>query len=576
MAHRRNIGLPAVSLAAWLTIPAVAHGSGSLEDLVRAMELRMQAMEQRLAKTESENEHLRKALAEQRSEPTARSAESPEQRESEKTLKSLTAKLASLEGKLDQERKVKEDAAKVTPKLEAGPEGVRFVSADGDHKVRLRGSVQGDAKFFMDDNAQKPKDATQALPGSTGSVGNNIPDRFELRQARVWLEGTLWKNVDFKIMPEFGGGNIRLFDAYIDAHYFPFASLNVGKQKTPISLERLQGDADGNFLERAFPTYLASNRDIGVMLHGEFARPGYKTVYGGPVDFKNFLSYQLGVFNGAGDNGNGDTDIKDDKEFAGRIWAHPFQHSGIDALEGLGVGIAGSWEQPRQKGNLNALADEIGQQRIVDYTATGFTKTGGSTSTNVASLVAQGDHYRVYPQAYWYWGPFGLMGEYVVSSQRLLGQEFDKNNNPLVNKSAAIQQDNTAWQVQASYVLTGEDSTFQSVKPRAAFDPTLGNWGALQVTARWSELDVDDDSFKAQPGLTKSSAVATASLLDPHKSISHATSWAIGANWFLNRNFRIMTDYEQTYFKGGAGSLATGVHDRPIEKVFGTRFQLVF
>ncbi|MFO0793874.1 MAG: hypothetical protein U0586_07405 [Candidatus Brocadiaceae bacterium] len=48
-----------------------------------------------------------------------------------------------------------------------------------------------------------------------------------------------------------------------------------GKQKAPLILERLQGDNDFTFLERAYPTYLASNRDVGVMLHGEFARPGY-------------------------------------------------------------------------------------------------------------------------------------------------------------------------------------------------------------------------------------------------------------------------------------------------------------
>ncbi|NJD06357.1 MAG: hypothetical protein FIA97_07635, partial [Methylococcaceae bacterium] len=288
----------------------------------------------------------------------------------------------------------------------------------------------------------------------------------------------------------------------------------------------------------------------------------------------NFLSYQLGVFNGAGDNGLGDTDIKDDKEFAGRLWAHPFQHSGIEPLEGLGIGIAGSWEQPRQKTTLNNLVDEIGQSRIVDYAATGFTS---ASKDNVASLVADGDHYRVYPQAYWYWGPFGLMGEYVLSSQHLTGQERDGKNNSLTPaKSASVQQNNTAWQAQVSYVVTGEDNTFQSVKPRAAFDPSSGNWGALQLVARWSELDVDDKLFDRQTVLTKSSGVSYASLLDPHKSVSHATSWAVGANWFLNRNFRVMADYEQTYFQGGAGTLKSGLHDRPTEKVFGTRFQLAF
>jgi phosphate-selective porin OprO/OprP len=516
-----------------------------------AKDLRIEELEKRLSILE---QRLEQSQFRQLPQPEAATADTS-------PVKQLDQKLKVIERKLEVDKEVAQDTARKTPKLEAGAEGVRFTAPGGEHMVRLRGSVQGDGKFFMDDNAKIPP------AGATGTLGNNLPDRFELRQARVWLEGNLWKNVEFKIMPEFGGGNVRLFDAYIDAHYFSHASLNVGKQKTPISLERLQGDSDGSFLERAYPTYLASNRDVGIMLHGEWAKPGYGTSYGGPVDFKNFLSYQLGVFNGSGDNGNGDTDIKDDKEFAGRLWAHPFQHSGLGILEGLGLGIAGSWEDPRQKNTLNNLVTPLGQSKIVDYAAQPSANTA-LTSGNSKFIGLDGNHYRVYPQAYWYWGPYGLLAEYVLSSQEFLWQE--KNSAQKNVRGASLRQDNEAWQVQLSYVLTGEDNTFQSVKPRTAFDPEHGHWGALQLVSRWSELDVDADSYR-----NLGSTIKPFYLLDPGKSISHASSWALGTNWFLNRNFRIMAEYEQTYFKGGAGSLGN-VLNRPMEKVFGTRFQLVF
>jgi phosphate-selective porin OprO/OprP len=234
-------------------------------------------------------------------------------------------------------------------------------------------------------------------------------------------------------------------------------------------------------------------------------------------------------------------------------------------LDGLGVGIAGSWELPREnKTELKTLRDPLGQNPLVDYAQLG----GASGSNKTTALLSDGGHYRVYPQFYWYYGPFGLLGEYVVSSQRLLGQKAASV--PEVAREYAIRQDNTAWQIQASYVVTGEDNTFQSVKPRAAFDPLNGKWGALQLAARWSELDIDDDSFK-----TRRVGGRPFQLLDPSKSVSHATSWALGASWFLNRNARLMADYEQTTFDGGAGT-RTRVRDRPTEKVFSTRFQLVF
>ena len=186
------------------------------------------------------------------------------------------------------------------------------------------------------------------------------------------------------------------------------------------------------------------------------------------------------------------------------------------------------------------LPSPNGQNTIVDYSKLGC----GTTS-----LTADGDHSRVSPQAYWYFGPFGLLGEYAVSSQELSGTN--------AGGQSVIQQDNTAWQIQASYVVTGEDNTFRSVNPRKNFDPRNGGWGALQLAARWTELDIDDDTFI---------------FLDPGKSVNHASTWTVGANWFLNKATRIMADYEETYFDGGAA----GGGDRQTEKVFSIRFQLSF
>ncbi len=55
-----------------------------------------------------------------------------------------------------------------------------------------------------------------------------------------------------------------------------------------------------------------------------------------------------------------------------------------------------------------------------------------------------------------------------------------------------------------------------------------------------------------------------------------ATSWALGLNWFLNNNVKLVADYEQTYFKGGASNSLGQVVNRPSEKVFFTRFQVAF
>src|SRR5690606_10458897 len=121
--------------------------------------------------------------------------------------------------------------------------------------------------------------------------------------------------------------NSFLQDAYVNARFWPEFQIQAGKFKEPVSLERLQSGANLLFIERSYPSQIAPNRDVGVQLHGE--------LLGGS------LNYQVGVFNGVADGGSGDVDTADDdKDIAARIFAHPFKNTDIEALQGLGIGVA--------------------------------------------------------------------------------------------------------------------------------------------------------------------------------------------------------------------------------------------
>lgn len=469
-----------------------------------------EALERRIRELETRLERLDKAAA---------LAEKPVAAQPE--VEKLTRKVNTLERKLEVQDETTTGALQKLPVFEAGSDGFKISSSDKKHQVRVRGAVQADGRFYIDDN------------GFTGT------DKFELKQGRIWLEGYFFKDIYFKIMPDFAAGSNILPDAYLDYAYHPAVNLLVGKFKPAISLERLQGDSDGTFLERAFPTYLASNRDVGIQLHGAFSKPGYKVeTVAGPIDAKNTFIYQIGVSNGSGDDGspnNNSPDTDDNKEVNGRLFAHPFQHTGYSWLEGLGLGVAGSVGNPNKQA-LKPQATPLGRSTYLDYT---------KLNAGFAAPTSDGATYRIYPQAYWYSGPFGAIGEYVVSSQHLVSGRTD------------IQQKNTAWQFLASYVVTGEDNSFSGVKPIRNFDPLKGNWGALQLAARYSELDVDDATFQ---------------IVDPNQSASKAKAWTVGANWFLNSNAIIRADYENVSFNGGA---ARG-RDLANEQIFATRFQLAF
>lgn len=57
---------------------------------------------------------------------------------------------------------------------------------------------------------------------------------------------------------------------------------------------------------------------------------------------------------------------------------------------------------------------------------------------------------------------------------------------------------------------------------------------------------------------------------NPSTAARRAESWGAGVNWYINRNFKIVLDYDQTR-DGGARDA-----DRKTEKYFGQRLQISY
>jgi len=433
-------------------------------------------------------------------------------------IQELDQKVRILERKTEVEDENAQSKSQAVPRLTAGPEGFSFSSADTNFVLKLRGYVQADARFYLDDH----------IPAN---------DTFLLRRVRPIFEGTVYKYYDYRVMLDFASGisssapnNGFLQDAYLNVHYWPEFQIQVGKFKPPVGLERLQSGANLLFAERGLPTQLVPNRDVGVQLHGQI--------------LDGVFGYQAGVFNGVQDAASGDSDVgtDDHKDVAGRIFVQPFTKSAIRPLQGLGVGLAGTLGN--QAGTLPSYKTP-GQQTFFSYV------TGTGTNANVT---ADGEHWRLVPQAYYYWGPFGLFGEYAISSQKI---RRDAGGAPALFETAR----NRAWQVGASWFVSGENNSFSPVKPEHPFSIANHDWGALELAARYGELKADNDLF-ASPAFATSASAHT------------IQSWGLGLNWYLNRNIKLTLDYDQTDFKGG--STAPRTVTAQDEKVIISRVQFSF
>lgn len=496
-----------------------------------------------LAELKARVQQLEAALAAQAhtvaSSPTAPVASSP----AAAPTPALAQKVAAIERRLEVQAEDATANRVKTPVVALGDKGLAVTTPDGTIEMKLRGYLQLDSRYWLADNR------------------DDDTDTFLLRRVRPIIEGTVYKNFYYRLMADFASNAVTLQDGYGEWRQFPYARVGFGKMKTPLGLEQLASASELEFVERGLPRNLIPNRDFGMVLTGDL--------------FGERLSYTLGGFNGVPDLANiGASDNNDDKDFVGRLFALPFKNW-YGPLQGLGLGISGSYGKEEFSLASNSVNPALGsyvtpgQQRFFRYRTTSATtdvvaadgKTVNVPLTTVLAntTVADGTRYRIMPQAYWYWRQFGLFGEYVQSAQEVA---FGTHRDTLAND---------AWQLQGFWVLTGEDASYRGVKPSRNFDPLGGGWGAWELVARVSDLQIDKDAFR---GVTPSGAGNA--FADPRQSAQRATAWALGLNWYLNRNFKVNLDYENTWFNGGGGGSTRVPLDRETERVLFTRFQIAY
>ena len=359
-------------------------------------------------------------------------------------------------------------------------DGFVIQSDKGDFRLQIGALVHADGRFAAGDDAEA------------------VTDTFVIRRLRPYIRGRFAQRFEFYVNPDFAGGTLVVQDAYVDTVFSPAFRIRAGKAKTPFGLERLHSASNLLFFERALPTALVPNRDVGIQVLGD--------VSGGLV------SYLAGVVNGVTDGSSGDVDASDSKDVAGRILIRPFTKNAESPLRGLSLGLAGT--RGRQTG-----AAALPSYRTVSLQQPFFSYSGA---------VADGVRTRFSPQLSYYYKSFGGLAEYVHSE--------------LPVRKAAVVGDigHDSWQIAASWVITGEAATDAAagVRPRANFDFGAGHLGAFQIAARYHALKIDGRAFDLNL------AAAGAS--------REAEAWTVGLNWYLTPNFRYVVNFERTVFDSDA------------------------
>ena len=240
---------------------------------------------------------------------------------------------------------------------------------------------------------------------------------------------------------------IDIFDLRLDIPFYQDSTLSIGKQKEPISMERLAGLVHLPMQERAAVSdAMMASRNIGIVLSG--------------TGLDRRTTWAGGVFNPWLDTGTsiGDTST----QLIGRGTVIPLESANEKSLFHLGAGLRYS---NAKSGLRYSTTPEFSQAPL--FVDTGMLAAESSVLYDL--------------EAAWRWGPFWLNGEYVINQ---------------VDAPADGDPTFTGFHVTANYILTGEMRPYN--KRSGLFGPVPiaksmndGGWGTWEVSARYSNLDLN-------------------------------------------------------------------------------------
>lgn len=367
----------------------------------------------------------------------------------------------------------------------------------------------------------------QAGPQPSGTNAGSPADQSLLSRTQPVLDIKFEKNYGFHIKPVLGATS-GILDAYLESNFTDSFRVRVGRFAPSFGPESFPPVTASAFNERAFPMNLGPVREIGGQIYGEAAG--------------RTAEYHLGVFGGRPVDGGGSGysvgGYDNSVDFSARFSARPFQDSSPLA-KGLGLGLVYDYQtQPGQTGQLapgNWMLPTFRSPGQRSFVSTGYDAYAGGGE-------------RIFPRIYYHNGPFGVLGEYMLSRHAMDGSP------------ATAKVGSDAFQVQFAWFVADGIKFFGNAVPG---NPLGGGSapkaGAVQLLARYSELGIERNAFAN--GLMK---------ID--QSARNAKDFGVGLNWHLNRNTKLQLNYDQTNFQGGAPSGA----DRPSEKVLSSRMQFAF
>jgi phosphate-selective porin OprO/OprP len=414
-----------------------------------------------------------------------------------------------------------------------------LASADGRFTANIKAILMLDAgKYYQHNN----------LPAQV--TNRDLNDGYNFRRARFGIDGKLFRDFDYSFIYEFGGSGQedpgRLYEAAITYTYLKPFRFKVGAFEPNIGLAAAVSTSQMPLMERPAPAEVARNVAAGDS-RVAFQISANDVIGAGDTGIAArwmiSSAYTANIIATGSSAASATTQPFDEQNAViARATIAPFYSTDWQAHFGINyqyvlhpndqlgnpVGAATGVRYPSQLRDRPEL--RLDGTRLVD--------TGAIDSR----------HTEV----------FGVEGAFMTGPAMIEGEWFHyKIDRRFITATTVPDPHFTGWYVQGSWMLTGESRVYNPVEARFdapklnySFNPEAGTWGAFELAARYSDLDLN--YHEGNPGTTP--AAALGAVRGGEQKI-----YTVGMNWYLNPSMRVMVDFQHVKIdRLGATGLQVG------------------
>ena len=446
-----------------------------------------------------------------------------------KDLELKTNEIKALTEKADES--AKPDAVKVSL-----TNGVKFETRDGNFTTEIHGRMQVDSQENVN---QQLHNSFVSGTGAPLALDNSVG----IRRARLSMEGTVYKDTDYKFEYDFAragmvggtGATVAntqntslaggITDAFARYNFNKKLSVKLGSFKEPLTLEDTTSDIQTSFIERsmAVNAFVDNLNIFKVGIGANYSADRWLVATAlqtqGPGAMNGATSYVQPTVNSQSGAGNTSWELN------GRVAGTPWMASPTQLLHVGGWGSYTSVNNNMNGGGSLANGGVAFGTQMGNMDRTSILNTGNLSASATQLATA---YNRFGAETAVVLGPFSAQAEYL---------QTNVSGNGYSNNSMG------GYYGYVTYFVTGESrnyvtktGAFDRVKPKHNFD-MKGGMGAWELLAGFDELNLKSGD-KINGG--------------------SAELGKLGINWYFNPRVRLNTNYVHAFNINTTGMSATG------------------